>query len=217
MSLIANFKDTLWKDNLWFSWLLGQIVQHLVIAINFLSPPLKQKLVNSLYTNFCLSCGSVAYRVEKSKMETEKKKIWFTYCIDDTLIGLNQPECFDTKIVLGFEVTCILVLMQLQHFWNQLHWTFRCSYCKPFFGKNFMQFIGPVNVSKCFMYLIDSRLNLFFKMMCYAIKSHQLFQLPLIDVDALMLALFRPRLLIKAWAYCLWQTKAVSIMPTSNL
>ena len=60
-----------------------------------------------------------------------------------------------------------------------------------------MQFIGPVNVSKCLMYLIDSRLNLFFKMMCYAIKPHQLFQLPLIDVDALLLALFRPRLLIK--------------------
>ena len=72
-----------------------------------MTTPLKQKLIDSPITDLSLWCGIFVYRVEKSNVEIEINLFLesiFIYCVDDSLIVLNWPECFNTIVVLRFEV-----------------------------------------------------------------------------------------------------------------
>ena len=47
------------------------MTQYLIIPVNLLSPSLEQKLINSPITEFCLRCGLLVYKVEKSNVKIE--------------------------------------------------------------------------------------------------------------------------------------------------
>ena len=79
------------KDILYFSWLLVQIAPYLVVPMNPLPQPLKQKLINSPI-------------IKRGNWKSFIFWIYFIHNVEKSLIVPYQPECFGTRAVLGLEI-----------------------------------------------------------------------------------------------------------------
>ena len=129
------------KDILYFSWLLVQIAPYLVVPMNPLPQPLKQKLINSPI-------------IKRGNWKSFIFWIYFIHNVEKSLIVPYQPECFGTRAVLGLEIIFFGLVVHYISFnapvtaLEKSHWTDRCSDYESCLGWIFTQFRSPVYIRK---------------------------------------------------------------------
>lgn len=110
---ISNFKDVLLKKN---SMFLSTSSPNSTIS----SDPNEFFIITSetgIYQgiDFSFWCRAFVCGVEKPNAEIEMAFFiefnLFVYCVDDSMIVLNWPEDFNTRIVLGFQVRVLHLLV----------------------------------------------------------------------------------------------------------